>query len=115
VRLRALALAALAALLLTPTASALTTFYGKVGPSSTIVLRRANGTVVKSASAGRKTFVIRDRSSAHNFHLSGPGVDRRTRITFVGKTRWTVTLSAGTYTYICDVHPSTMRRSFSVG
>ena len=115
-RLRALALAALAALILTPTASALTTFYGTVGPGATIVLKRANGTVVKSASAGSKTFVIRDKATNHNFRLFGPGgVDRRTGVAFTGKRTWSpVILSQGRYTIVCTRHPLTMNKHFNV-
>ena len=97
-------------------AAALPRFYGTVGPNFTITLKRGDGTAVKTASAGSKTFVIRDRASNHNFHLMGPGVDRRTRVGFVGKRRWSpVVLSNGTYTFLCDRHPATMRKTFSVG
>jgi hypothetical protein len=89
--------------------------YARVGPGTTITLKRANGTLVRHLSPGGRTIVVRDRSSNHNFHLKGPGVDRRTRVAFVGRRRWSVTLSAGTYTYLCDVHPTTMRRTFTVG
>lgn len=116
-RFRVSLLAALLAVLVLPsTAAALPRFFGRVGPGFTITLKRANGTVVRHASAGSKTFIIRDRSSAHNFHLVGPGVDRHTGVAFVGRRRWSpVTLSPGTYTYLCDVHPDTMRKTFRVG
>jgi hypothetical protein len=78
-RFRALLVPVPVALLAAPAAQAYPTFYGTAGPTSTIVLKRANGTVVKNTSRGNKTFVIRDRSTSHNFHLYGPGVDRRTR------------------------------------
>ena len=107
--------AVLAALLLAPTASALTTFYGTVGPGTTIVLKRANGTVVKSTSHGSKTFVIRDRASNHNFHLYGPGIDRHTGIAFIGKRTWTpLALQIGKYTIVCDRHPLTMKKTLNV-
>jgi hypothetical protein len=115
VRLRILVPACLVALALAPTAEALTAFYGRVGPGSTIVLRRADGTVVRSARHGNKTFVIRDRSSFHNFHLYGPGVDRRTRVAFVGRRTWSpVGLQIGKYTIVCDRHPQTMIKTFNV-
>jgi hypothetical protein len=60
-----------------PTAATAKTFYGTVGPTMTITLKRANGKVVHRIGAGTHTFVIRDRSSMHNFHLLGPGIDRR--------------------------------------
>jgi plastocyanin len=101
-----------------------------VGPGTAISLKRANGTLVTHLAPGGKTIVVRDRASNHNFHLTGPGVDRRTGISFVGRRRWSVQLSSGTYTYLCDrsvqlssgtytylcdIHQSTMRRSFTVG
>ena len=114
-RFRAFLVAVPVALLAAPAAQAYTTFYGTVGPSSTIVLKRANGTVVRNASRGNKTFVIRDRSASHNFHLKGPGVDRRTGVAFTGMRTWSpVFLRVGRYTIVCDRHPLTMVRRFNV-
>jgi hypothetical protein len=90
--------------------------YGRVAAPRSISLKKANGTTVRHLSPGSRTFVIRDRASNHNFHLTGPGVDKRTGIAFVGRRKWrNLQLSSGTYRYICDVHPSTMRKSFTVG
>lgn len=114
-RFRALLVAVAVALLAAPAAQAYTTFYGTVNAPSRIVLKRANGTVVRNASRGNKTFVIRDRSSSHNFHLYGPGVDRRTRVAFVGRRIWSpVFLRVGRYTIVCDRHPTTMIKHFNV-
>jgi hypothetical protein len=114
-RFRALVVPVPVALLAAPAAQAYPTFYGTAGPTSTIVLKRANGTVVKNTSRGNKTFVIRDRSTSHNFHLYGPGVDRRTRVAFVGTRTWSpLLLRIGRYTIVCDRHPSTMIRRFNV-
>jgi hypothetical protein len=117
VRLRLIFVAAVMAALVIPSvAQAYPRLYGKVGPDMTITLKRADGTVVHSIGHGRKTFIIRDRSSAHNFHLFGPGsVDRATGIAFIGRRKWRgVRLRAGTYTYRCDAHTSTMTRTFTV-
>jgi plastocyanin len=100
--------------LLAPTAARAKTFYGRVGPGFTITLKRADGTIVRRVRHGRHTFVIRDRSSIHNFHLLGRGVDRRTGISFTGRRRWIVRLRAGTYRYRCDPHRTTMRGRFTV-
>jgi hypothetical protein len=114
-RFRALPVAVLAALLAAPAAQAYTTFYGTVGPWTTIVLKRADGTVVRNARHGNKTFVIRDRSSSHNFHLYGPGIDRHTGIAFVGERTWTpLLLKVGRYTIVCDRHPLTILKHFDV-
>lgn len=100
--------------LFAPASAKANTFYGRVGPGSTITLKRADGTVVRRVKHGRHTFVIRDRSSIHNFHLYGPGVDRRTGEAFTGRRRWAVRLRAGVYRYRCDPHRATMRGRFTV-
>jgi plastocyanin len=100
--------------LLTPAAAKANTFYGRVGPGFTITLKRADGTIVRRVQHGRHTFVIRDRSSIHNFHLFGPSVDRRTGVAFTGRRRWSVRLRTGTYRYRCDSHRTTMRGRFTV-
>jgi plastocyanin len=96
-------------------AVAVARLYGRVGPGTTITLKRADGSLVTHLSPGTKRITVRDRAANHNFHLRGPGVDKRTGVSFVGRRRWTVTVSAGTYTYFCDTHPTAMRRTFSVG
>jgi plastocyanin len=76
---------------------------GTVGPGFTITLKRGTAEV-RTLAAGAYSFVINDRSNIHNFHLTGPGVDRKTTVAFMGAIRWTVKLRAGTYTYLCDPH-----------
>ena len=110
-----LAAALMAALLVVPSAQAYVHFYGTVGPTATITLKRGDGTNVTRAVHGLRTFVIRDRSTVHNFHLFGPGVDRATSLAFVGTRTWTpVRLRIGTYVFRCDAHPRTMRKTFVV-
>jgi hypothetical protein len=89
--------------------------YARVGPGPSISLKRANGTLVTHLAPGGKVIVVRDRASNHNFHLTGPGVDRKTGVAFIGRRRWSVQFSSGTYRYICDRHPTTMRKTFTVG
>jgi plastocyanin len=74
-----------------------------------------NGQAVTHLTAGVYVIQVRDRSSIHNFHLRGPGVDRSTTEDFVGTDTWTVTLTDGVYTFVCDPHASIMRGTFSVG
>jgi hypothetical protein len=110
-----LSAAVVAALLVAPAAQALPTFYGTVGPGTTIVLKRGDGTVVRTARRGYKTFVIRDRSAVHNFHLYGPGINRATGVAFVGTRTWSpLLLRVGRYTIVCDRHPLTMVKTFNV-
>jgi len=85
---------------------------GSVGPGFDISLTDG-GQPVKSLSAGTYTLNVDDKADIHNFHLSGPGVDVKTDVGFTGTKSFTVTLQAGTYSFVCDIHP-TMKGSFSV-
>ena len=84
-----------------------TQLTGTVGPGFTITLK-SRTKAVKTLAPAKYTFVINDRSNIHNFHLTGPGVNKKTTVAFTGTTRWTVTLRAGTYTYLCDPHATAM-------
>ena len=106
---------ALAALGAPGIARAQTKLFAKVGPGFEILLRDANGVRVTQLDPGTYDVEVDDASEEHNFHLSGPGVDERTTVGFVGKVTWTVTLVNGTYVYLCDPHATTMRGSFRVG
>jgi plastocyanin len=86
---------------------------GTVGPGFTITLKQGNAKV-KSLKAGKYTFAIQDKSSAHNFHLTGPGVNKSTSVSGTGNTTWNLTLKKGTYKYVCDPHASMMKGSFTV-
>ena len=57
---------------------------------------------------------ISDLSNIHDFHLTGPGVNKTTSVSGTGNQTWTVTLKAGTYKYICDPHKAIMHGSFKV-
>jgi plastocyanin len=63
----------------------------------------------------RYRFAINDRSSEHDFHLSGPGVNRvLTGVDFMGTKSFVLTLKKGTYRFFCDPHASLMHGSFRV-
>jgi plastocyanin len=66
-----------------------------VGPGNTIAVQTPGGAVVRQTPAGAYTITVRDRSRTHNFHLIGPGVNRRTTVPFVGTQTWRVQLRAG--------------------
>jgi plastocyanin len=111
---RAFAAAALAAALLVPAASAATpTLTGTVGPGFTITLTQG-GKKVSKLKAGTYVVKIADKSSIHDFHLSGPGVNKTTTVGGVTSTTWKLTLKKGTYRYQCDPHQSFMHGSFTV-
>jgi len=86
------------------------TLNGTVGPGSTITLSK------KSVTAGKYKFVIKDKASMHNFHLTGPGgIDVATDVGETGEDSFDVTLQAGEYRFICDPHASSMNGTFTVG
>ena len=58
-------------------------------------------------------FVVKDLSSGQNFHLIGPSVDKRTKVSAKVTRIWTVYLKPGTYTYRSD-RRATMSRTFTV-
>jgi plastocyanin len=72
------------------------------------------GKRVSSLKAGKYTIVVRDLAGDHDFHLSGPGLNRSTTVGGTGTSRWNVTLRKGTYKYVCDVHAAFMKGSFTV-
>lgn len=86
---------------------------GTVGPGFTITLTQ-DGEPVSSLAAGSYEIVIDDKSSAHNFHLTGPNVDEATDVGETGTTTWTVDLEKGDYSFQCDPHAASMNGSFSV-
>jgi hypothetical protein len=69
-----------------------------VGPGARIAVS------ARAVRAGRYLVTVRDRSAADNFHLTGPGVNRRTGIAFRGQSRWTLTLRRGTYRFRSDAN-----------
>lgn len=75
---------------------ATTSLAGGVGPRKTISLKP------KSALPGPATIAVNDRSATDNFHLSGPGVNRKTGVKTRGRVTWSVNLVPGTYTYRSD-------------
>jgi plastocyanin len=112
-----LALAAALMAVSVAVASASTTatkLVGTDGPNFTITLTKG-GAKVRTLKPGRYSILIRDKSNIHNFHLTGPGLNKLTSVGFVGNKTWTVTLKKGTYKFICDPHASIMKGSFKVG
>lgn len=97
-----------------PPPPSVTTLIATVGPRATISLRTRAGRRVRQVRRGRYRIVVRDRSRMHNFHLRGPGVNKRTTVRFLGTQTWTVTLRRGTYRFVCDPHAGGMRGSFRV-
>jgi Copper binding proteins, plastocyanin/azurin family len=82
---------------------------GTVGPGFDISVE-TNGTIP----AGSYELAVEDLSSAHNFHLTGPGVDVTTSVSGEGTESFTVELVPGTYEFVCDPHASSMNGSLAV-
>jgi plastocyanin len=91
------------------------TLEGEVGPGFEIEVKM-NGEDAESVPAGTYTLKVEDKSSSHNFHLIGPGVDDTvTTVPFSGDKTVSVTLKKGTYTYQCDPHAASgMKGTFTV-
>jgi plastocyanin len=103
---KALLIAAVAAALIAVPAyakSSAVTLKGEVGPGYTIEVEKA-GKDAKTLKAGTYRIKVEDKSSIHNFHLFGPGLNKKTSVSFSGETTWTIKLKPGKYTYQCDVH-----------
>ena len=87
---------------------------GTSGPSFSIKVTKG-GKLVKTLKHGTYKIVVRDKSSEHNFHLSGPGVNKMTSVSAVTTKTWTIKLKKGKYTYQCDIHAAEgMKGSFRV-
>ena len=92
-----------------------TQLVGNVGPGYVISLKDSTGATVTHLAAGTYTLLVHDQADIHNFHLTGPGVDVATDVTFVGDKTFTIQLTDGTYNFQCDAHPTQMKGSFTVG
>jgi plastocyanin len=102
--LLALVIGAIAAL---PVLAATPKITGTVGPGFTISMK-------KPTKAGKYTLVVSDKSSIHNFHLKGKGVNVKTAVPATGPKTFKITLAKGKYTFLCDPHPTTMKGSFTI-
>ena len=91
-----------------------TKLQGSVGPGFTITLKKG-GAKVRTLKAGKYSITVSDKATSHNFHLTGPGLNKQiTGLSFKGTKTITVTLKKGTYKYVCDPHASVMKGSFRV-
>ena len=91
-----------------------TKLTGVTGPGFTISLKKGTAKV-RTVKPGKYTITVRDRSNIHNFRLKGPGLNRQiSSVSFVGTKTVTVTLKRGAYTYVCDPHATSMKKTFRV-
>jgi hypothetical protein len=74
-----------------------------VGPGATIAVANAAGRRLAAVRAGLYDVRVSDRSVRDNFHLVGPGVNRKTGLAARGSATWRVRLAKGrTYAYRSD-------------
>ena len=92
-----------------------TPLHGSVGPGFAISLKDGAGTTVGHLDPGTYGLTVDDLSDMHDFHLTGPGVDVATTVDGTGTQTFALTLADGTYSFICDAHPLSMKGSFTVG
>jgi hypothetical protein len=97
-----------------PTPPATPKLLATVGPKSTISLRSASGQALRSIKAGTYSIVVRDRTKAHNFHLVGKGVNRKSSVAGLGTTIWKLKLAKGGLRFYSDAAPKTVKGSASV-
>ena len=89
---------------------------GSVGPGFTINLTAGGKTVSKLKAGVPYRLVINDSSSIHDFHLTGPGMNRMlTSVDFMGTKSFVLTLRKGVYRFFCDPHATVMHGRFRVG
>ena len=98
----------------TPTPKPAPKLLATVGPKATISLRSASGAPLKTVKAGTYSIVVRDRSKAHNFHLVGIGVNKKSSVAAVGTTTWKLKLSKGVLRFYSDKAPKTVKGSVKV-
>jgi plastocyanin len=91
------------ALIVVPAWGATASLKGEVGPGFKIEVEKA-GKDLKTVKAGKYKIKVEDKSTIHNFHLIGPGLNKKTSVSFQGQRTWTITLKKGKYTYQCDPH-----------
>jgi plastocyanin len=118
-RTRSLLLAAVAATALAAagggSAAAAKTVNGTVGPGFTIGLAIQGKKVTKLKAGTPYRFVIRDRATIHDFHLTVPGLNRMlTSVPFTGTKSFVLRLRKGSYRFVCDPHSGIMHGRFQV-
>jgi hypothetical protein len=96
-----------------PAATAPKTLHGTVGPGFTIKLTLGGKKVTKLKKGVLYRLLISDRSSIHDFHLSGPRLNRvLTSVDFTGTKSFVLRLKKGVYRFVCDPHSGLMHGSF---
>jgi hypothetical protein len=85
---------------------------GKV-TAKAITLNTASGSRVRSVVENTYKVTVNDTSTKQNFHLTGPGVNKKTTVKGKTKNTWTLRLQPGKYTYRSDKNKR-LKRTFTV-
>jgi len=67
-----------------------------------LTLTTSDGIPVRALRAGMYTIAVTDASRRDDFHLTGPGINVRTGLRFIGTRTWTVVLRGGMVGYRSD-------------
>jgi plastocyanin len=90
------------------------TLNASVGPGFEISLTTEDGEAVETLAPGTYTLQTDDQADIHNFHLTGEGVEVDTGVAETGTDTFEITVSEGTYDFVCDPHAGSMNGSFEV-
>jgi hypothetical protein len=86
-------------------ASPPTKLNATVGVEGQVTLTTPNGHAITRLPNGFYTILVRVNSTAADFHLTGPNVQRATREHVASLAIWGVQLLKGTYHYLNDLDP----------
>ena len=78
-----------------------------------VTLTRPDGTRVRTLQPNAYRIVVRDATTAQNFHLTGPSLNVRTKVAAKTTATWFVNLTPGRYSYRSDQNKH-LRGSFMV-
>jgi plastocyanin len=110
-----LAVTLAAAVLASSASAAAPRLVGSTGPDGAFhITLTKGGKKVTKLKAGKYTIVVKDVAKTHDFHLTGPGLSKKTPVKGKGTYTWHVTLKKGTYRFVCDPHKTIMKGSFKV-
>ncbi len=85
---------------------------GKV-TAKAISLKTSAGAKVKTLVSKKYKLTVSDASNKQNFHLKGPGVNKKTGVAAKTRATWTIRLKPGKYTYGSDKNRK-LRGTFKV-
>ena len=70
--------------------------------AAAISVRTPSGAKARIVAAGSYRISVRDMAKTQNFHLTGPGVNRKTAVAGTSRATWNLRLRAGKYSYRSD-------------